>query len=288
MIAGRAWKVGLALWLAASSFAAAAPVQPKPRVASVTVCGDMYALMLADRSQIAAVSPEADGPLAYYPERARGLARNRGDLEALIAAHADVVLLEEGGKPQLVRALRRLGIKTIILPTSVEFSDIAKTVQTVADALGQHARGEMVATDMMRRVHKLEAARPPESKRPIALYFRPDGGGGAKGTFMNSMVELAGFRNQQVMLGQKGWKGIPLESIVETPPQIFIAGFFDTQSKSLTAVRGSKLNVVKTVQAPVMSLPGKGMVCASPALVASAEQAADIRRRLFPESADAR
>ena len=113
MTAGRAWKAGLALCFAASSLAAAAPVQPKPRVASVTVCGDMYALMLADRSQIAAVSPEADGPLAYYPERARGLARNRGDLEALIAAHADVVLLEEGGKPQLARALQRLGIKPV-------------------------------------------------------------------------------------------------------------------------------------------------------------------------------
>ncbi len=100
---------------------------------------------------------------------------------------------------------------------------------------------------------------------------------------MNSMVELAGFRNLQVMLGQKGWKGIPLESIVEQPPQIFITGFFDTQSRSVAASRGSKLDVVKTVHVPVIALPGKGMVCASPALVASAEQAAAIRRKLFPE-----
>ncbi len=115
--AALAWGAGLALCLAMP--AAAAP--PKPRVASVTVCGDLYALMLADRSQIAAVSPEADGPLAYYPDRAKGLARNRGDLEGLLAAHADVVLLEDGGKPQLARALQQLGVKTIILPTSVEF-----------------------------------------------------------------------------------------------------------------------------------------------------------------------
>src|ERR1700744_135302 len=105
----------------------------------------MYALLLTDRSQIAAVSPEAEGPLAYYPERAKGLNRNRGDLEALIAAHADVVLLEEGGNPQLMQGLQRLGIKTIILPTSVEFSDVAQTVRTGADALGQHARGAAVA-----------------------------------------------------------------------------------------------------------------------------------------------
>jgi iron complex transport system substrate-binding protein len=287
MKAGRAgavaWKAALVLCLFASS-SVAAPFPSKPRVATVTVCGDTYALMLADRDQIAAVSPEADGKLAYYPERAKGLPRNRGDLEALLAAHADLVLLEEGGNPQLERALKQLGVRTITLPTSVKFSDIAETVRTVADAMGQHARGETAAADMMARVHKLEAQRPPENERPIALYFRPDGGGGGKGTFMNSMVELAGFRNLQVMLGMKGWKGIPLESIVEKPPQIFITGFFDTQSKSLAAVRGSKLNVVKTAGIPVVSLPGRGMVCASPALVATAEQAADLRRKLFPES----
>lgn len=264
--------------------AMAGSVTPKVRVASVTVCGDMYALMLADRDQIAAVSPEAEGPLGYYPERARGLPRNRGDLESLLAAHVGLVLLEEGGKPQLVRALQRLGIKTIILPTSVDFADVAQTVQTVADALGQHARGQAVVADMMRRIRKLEADRPPENKRPIALYFRPDGGGGGKGTFMNSMIELAGYRNLQVMQGQKGWKGIPLESIVMQPPQVFITGFFDTQNNSLNAVRGSKLNIIKTAHVPIVSLPGRGMVCASPALVATAEQAAAIRHTLFPEA----
>lgn len=263
---------------------AAGPAAPKVRVASVTVCGDTYALMLADRDQIAAVSPEAGGPLAYYPDRAKGLPRNRGDLEALLAAHADLVLLEEGGKPQLVRALKRLGIRTIVLPGSAKFSDIAQTVRTVADALGQHARGETVVADMMRRIHKLEAERPPEDRRPIALYFRPDGGGSGKGTFVNSMIELAGYRNLQAMLGQESWRNVPLESIVQKPPQVFITAFFDTQSESVNAVRGSKLDVIKAVNVPVVSLPGRGMVCPSPALVAVAEQAAAMRHRLFPEA----
>ena len=259
----------------------AAPSQSRPRVASITVCGDLYALMLADRSQIVAVSPQADGPLAYYPKAAQGLPRNRGDLESLLAADADVVLLEEGSKPQLVRALHRLGVKTITLPFSETFPQIANTVQTVADGLGQHQRGQAAAAAMMARFHKLEAARPAYDNRPIALYFRPDGGGSGAGTFMNSLVELAGFRNLQAMIGQTGWGSIPLEAVVQNPPQVFITGFFDTQRDSLLAAQGSKLAVVTRAHIPSIALPGKDLVCPSPALVDGAEQAAAARRKLF-------
>lgn len=285
-----AWRAGLALRAAialcfAMSSSAEAAALAKPRVATVSVCGDLYTLMLADRSQIASLSAQADGPLAWYPDRARGLPRNRGDLESLLAARADLVLMEEGDNPQLARALAQVGIRTVILPDSADFPDVARTVETVADALGQHARGKAVAGAMRRRVEALQADRPPETRRPIALYFRPDGGGAADGTFINGMMELAGFRNLQVLQGQRGWTNIPLEAIVENPPQVFITGFFDTQSESLIAVRGSKLAIIGAAHAPVISLSSRGMVCASPALVAVAEQAAAMRRRLFPERA---
>ncbi len=269
------------LVVAASSSQALA--QARPRVASVTVCGDLYALMLADRSQIAAVSPEADGPLAYYPERAKGLPRNRGDLESLLAANADIVLLEEGSKPQLERALHRLGVKTIALPFSETFPEIARTIQTVADGLGQHRRGQAVAAAMMARVHALEAERPAYDHRPIALYFRPDGGGSGAGTFMNSLVELAGFRNLQAMTGQTGWTSIPLETVVQNPPQVFITGFFDTQSDSLLATQGSKLAVAAPAHVPAIALPGKDLVCPGPPLVDGGRTSGRGAPQAFPE-----
>jgi iron complex transport system substrate-binding protein len=279
MIARRA---ALGLWLGCLLLGGSGPMAlAQPRVASVTICGDLYALMLADRSQIAAVSPEAGGPLAYYPKAAKGLPRNRGDLESLLAAHADLVLLEEGSKPQLVRALHRLGVKTIALPFSETFPEIANTIQIVADGLGQHQRGQAAAAAMMARVHRLEAARPAYDNRPIALFFRPDGGGSGAGTFMNSMVELAGFRNLQAMNGQTGWGAIPLETVVQNPPQIFITGFFDTERDALLATQGSKLAVVTRTHIPSIALPGKDLVCPSPALVDGAEQAAAARRKLF-------
>jgi iron complex transport system substrate-binding protein len=267
--------------IAALAFSTAAVAAPLPRVASVSVCGDIYALMLADRGQIAAVSLEAEGPLASYPDRAHGLPRNRGDLESLLAAHADLVLLEEGAKPQLVQALQRLGIRTFVLPLSANFAEIAQTTQAVADAMGQHARGEAAVSQMMARIRRLQAARALENQRPIALYFRPDGGGTGGGTYMDSLITLAGYRNLQTMLGQEGWHTIPLESIVQHPPQVFITGFFETQASSVAGVRGSKLDVVMKDHAPVVSLPGRGMACASPALVDVAEQAATMRRKLF-------
>jgi iron complex transport system substrate-binding protein len=275
----------LSLWgalIAGALLTVPARALAPPRVASVELCADQYVMMLADRSQIATVSHQATGPLAYYAEQARGLRRNFADLETLIAADADLVIMDEGTDTSLRRALQRLNISMVMLRMGATFEDVEANIRMVAAALHQSARGESVIADMRRRRARLEANLPPVERRPIALYYRPDGGGAGADTFVDTAMSLGGFRNLQAMSGQVGWRGLNLEDAAMTPPQAYLVSFFDTNRNSLSAGEGRN-PVLRRARAPVINVPGKYWICASPSIIDASEFMAQARLEHFPE-----
>ena len=279
--------------LAAGAFALAAGVasfadgqaKPLPRVVSTTLCGDQYIMALADRSQIVSLSEQAAGPVSMHAREAKSLPHGRIDVERLLDEHADLILIEPGSRIKYAAAMQEVGLHTLMLPGAMvsSFDEIDDGVRRVAAALGHPDRGEALIAHMHARIARLKRAQPAPDKRPVALYLVPGNGGAAKGTYVNLALELAGFRNQQALQGQKGWARNGLEQIVAHPPQIFITSFFDTQSDSLQASAGIH-PLLGRLNAPVESIPGKYWICASPTIIDAAEMMAAARIRDFPWS----
>ena len=241
--------------------AIAAPV----RVASYGLCADQMVLMLAPREQIAAVSPQATGPLSHYAARARGIPATRGSAEEILASGARLLVTSDMMDKRTMAALDRFGIAVLPLPFANDWAEITAMTRDVAEALGRPERGEAVIADMRAT---LAAARPSEPRGhwPSIIYYRPDGGGAGGGTFVDAALQAAGYRNLQAEWGPPGWGGVPLERVIGAPPSAFAVSYFDGAAPSSTVLRRNPLLWGKAQHRPILSVPGKYWNCGSPLL----------------------
>lgn len=258
--------------------ALAAP--PAPRVASFGLCADQMVLMLARRDQIASVSTEATGPLSALAARARGLPRNRGSAEEVLASGATVFLTSDIVDKRSAAALAKFGVKVVAVPFANSWPEVEQMTRTIADALGNPTAGARLIADMRRR---LAAVRPatPRSSWPGVVYYRPDGGGGGAGTFIDASLEAAGFRNLQAERGPPGWAGMPVERVVLHQPDLFAVSYFDTSNNALSVLRRNPVLWGAARRRPVVNIPGKYWNCGSPLLVDAVEALARARAALL-------
>ncbi|SFI13951.1 ABC transporter substrate-binding protein [Albimonas pacifica] len=280
----------LAIAAGAALAEGAAPVPPgsgaAPRVASVSLCGDQYLLTLADRERIASLSQHATGPHSWKAAEAEGLPRNRGSMEELIAARAGLLIVDREVAPQMRRILDAFGVTPIPLPLREDFEGVFENLRVLAAALGRPERGEAAVADLRAR---LAAAAPgPGEPRPRVVYYRPDGGGAAAGTFVTAALEAAGYVNLQVEAGQAGWVGLPAEALAVDPPDGYVISYFDAARASAASVlRRNPILERARREAVTVAVPGALWACSGPMLVEAVEILAAARPR-FAAAAAAR
>lgn len=274
------WRVLLVALLLLPAAAGAAPL---PRVASFGLCADEMLLLLGDPQQIASVSAQADGPLSVFADRARGLPRNRGSAEEVIASGARVLLFSDDDviDKRAIAALTGFGVKVVRVAFATHWGEIDRMTREVAAALGRSVRGEAVIADMHRRLARV-APHEPKAHWPTVVYYRPDGGGAGIGTFVDVALEAAGLRNLQVEWGPPGWGGVPVERVVRHPPDMFAVSFFDTSTDSSSVLRRNPVLWGAARARPVLNVPGKFWSCGSPLLVDAVETLARQRAALHP------
>lgn len=207
----------------ALAFLAAAAAGGGPRVFSADFCADQMALALADRDDIAALSPDALKDFSRYRARAAGLPRRRADAETVAASGADVVLRYWGGDGA---RLAGFGVKVVTLGYAADFDAVASNIRTAAAALGRKDRGARLIAALDRRRTALAALGP--SGRS-ALYVTPGGVSAGAGTMIDSIFAAAGVENE--MRARQGWPATPLERLALDPPEIAVAGFFNANAE---------------------------------------------------------
>ncbi len=244
----------------------AAPPAAPPRVASFGICADQMVLLMARRDRIASVSADAAGPLSVFADRARGLPTNRGGAEDVLASGATVLVTSSPLDRQSAAALAKFGVRVVDVPPADDWPDIETMTRTVAAAIGEPGRGRAVIADMRRRLAILRP-RTPRSTWPTVVYYRPDGGGAGRGTFVDASLAAAGLRNLQAEDGPAGWSGMPVERTVMRPPDVFAVSYFDTNRNGLAVLRRNPVLWGAARRRPVIDVPGRYWNCGSPLLV---------------------
>lgn len=194
--------------------AGAAHAAPQ-RIVSLDYCADQFVLGLADRSQIAALSMDAERPFSHMREQASGLAKVRPDAEDVLALKPDLVVRAWGGDPRLMTFLDRLGIKTHEIGFAESVSGAFDLTRAAGAAFGHPEAAERVIAAM-------PPARPLSEKS--ALYLTPGGVTAGPGSMVSDLMGRAGLRNAET---KPGWTSYSLEDLVRAPPQIILAAFFD-------------------------------------------------------------
>lgn len=250
--------------LAVLASAACAPPAPAPtapndapqRIVSLDYCADQYVLKLADRDQIAALSPDATADFSYMRAAAAGLATVRPMTEDVLIVRPDLVVRAYGGGPGAAAALQRAGVAVAQLDYVDDVDGVRANVRAMARALGHPARGEILVAQMDARLAAVAAA----AGQPLALYATPSGVTSGDGTLIQHVLTLAGMRNY---VETRGWSPLPLEQIAYRRPDIIAWAAFRAEGADTDLWSAARHPVMRAAlaESAVAPLDGAWTAC---------------------------
>jgi iron complex transport system substrate-binding protein len=234
----------------------AAPVAAAPaRVASLNLCSDELALLLAAPGQLISVSRlGADPDETTLAARAKGLMVNRGRVTDVVGLSPDLVITS-GGDPNAAATAKRLGLKVLDLPQPQTLDEVRANVRSVAAALGRPAAGETALRRMDADLAGLTGATP-------ALLVSGGGLTVAANGLAAEWLRHAGLVQQDVPRGQ-----LSLERLLSDPPQVLVVTQYRANQTSLNQAWLAH-PALRSLSAGVRRVEsdGRGWTCLGPTL----------------------
>jgi iron complex transport system substrate-binding protein len=191
---------------------------------SLDLCSDQLLLELAPRERIAAVTHLAgDASVSAIPEQAKGIPITHGAAEDVLGHDPDLILAGPFGVSATIDLLRRLQLNVVLVPLAQDLAGVRTSVKTVAQAIGETARGEAMLAEFDRRL-ALIAKPAPAQDRPVpsALLYQVGGVVSGPNSLADAVLSAAGFRNKarDYALARNGQ--VPLELLLAEPPDLLV------------------------------------------------------------------
>jgi iron complex transport system substrate-binding protein len=272
-----AWLYGAAL-LAAAAPATAAGSRPE-RVVSLDLCTDQLLLELAPRQHIAAVTHLAgDASVSAIPDQARGIAITHGAAEDVLRYDPDLILAGPFGVAATIDLLQRLQRRVVVVPLAQDLDGVRRSVQVVAEALAEEARGAAMLADFERRLAAVAAS--PDAAAPRAVIYQVGGIVSGPGSLADAALTAAGFRNlaRDYRLARNG--RVPLELLLAQPPDLLLLASRSDEYPTPAAdnLRHPALSRFSRQHA-VLELPWQLWLCGTPHVAEAIERLAAWKRR---------
>jgi iron complex transport system substrate-binding protein len=258
-----------------------APAQEKPhRVVSLNLCADQLLLELADREQIASLSPlVTDRSISFLADKAIGLPVNQGTSESILFSGADLVLGGSFGQQNLTALLRKQGLEVLPLRPWESLEQGREEIRLVARRVGHPERGEELIAKINAALERTKAIVP--QKRSILTYYRR-GWVPASNSLMGEILQHMGFTQHQNTLGLDDGGAARLENIIASPPDYMLV----EDDAGQVVDNGSALLVhpaLAEVAPPErrLTMPGKLAICGGPSTPAAIDWlAAQVREKV--------
>jgi iron complex transport system substrate-binding protein len=147
-------------------------------------------------------------------------------------------------------------------------------VRQLATAIKQPARGEALVA---RIEAALDAARPPAGIPPItALMYQRNGFSSGRDTVMDEMMTRVGFTNLAATYGLADWGNVPLETVIQSPPQVLLAGA-TVPGMPTWADRVVRHPALRRLAMKITPFPEQLIYCGGPVLIQAAAALAAAR-----------
>ena len=247
-------------------------------VASLNLCSDQAVMALLPRQRVVGLSRWAADPhLSAVAKQAQGLPVLSASAETVLLSDAKIVVTGTYGDGKTLALLQRLGIRIIRVPAADSFPEVMAALRAAANDLGEPEQGEILTAGLQSRLDQL-AAQSPEH-RPLAAYYRPDGGTAGRGASVDAAMTAAGYRNLAAELGKQGWTGLDLETLLLHPPEVIVTSFFDGRPWSLhNGFAHHPVFRAALERTRVIDMPGRLWSCGGWPLVDAAEALAAARK----------
>ncbi len=253
--------------------------EPPRRVVSANLCTDQLLLALADRDQIASLSPFAIDPkFSFMAREADGLPRNRGSGEDIARLEADLVLIGPYDSRATREMLARQGRAVLELGPWTSLDDGRRQIRLLAGRLGRPERGEALVARIDAALSRAEAL---PRGGPSVLLFERRGYVPASAGLTASVLRSAGFADAAPALGLTAGGFVSLEALLKTGPDHLVVSDGDDAAED----QGSALLLHPAVAArhPASSrilIPDRLTICGGPSTPALVEAVITARERL--------
>ena len=252
-------EVSVRLLLCAFALLCACPARAAPRrIVSLDYCADQFALALADRDQIAALSRGARRDDSYFRARAANVRQTRASLEEVLALNPDLVVRNWGGAWDAEAVYARFGIPLLQVGEVADFGAARADLLEAARAFGHGERGEVLARDLDARLARLMSHT--RDERPDVIYLSAGGAVAGRRVLMDAVINAAGGHNLRT---ETSWTVLPLERMVDTPPALIALGFFDHGRERMNAWSRTRHPALRRAlaNARTVTLPAAAISC---------------------------
>lgn len=242
-------------------------------IVSTDACADAMLVELAPWDRIAALSRQAhapDAPVAL--EVAKRFATTDGTAGDVIGRRPDLVVTSSATPAATRAAYRQAGLRVLVFDPPASVAAGEAQVMRLADALDLHARG----IAMVRRIEiALAGARPaPEdTARPSALVYLAGNSAAGEGTLLDELLRRTGFRDAAADHGLRGVGTLPLQAIIEAPPDAILMPSLKDRPSALRAD-------VLQYRTHLALFPASLEQCGGPVIGRAATTLASIRRQI--------
>jgi iron complex transport system substrate-binding protein len=201
--------------------AVAVQAQERPRrIVSLNLCTDQMLLALADREQIASLSPLVrDASISFMAEKAAGLPINDGRAETILFSGADLVLTGTYTRQNQSALLRRQGLNVLAFAPWTSLTEGREQIHAIAQAVGHPERGEALVKDIDAALERTKGI--VKTKSSVLIYDR---GGWVlpASSPTNELLVHMGLTPHHEALGLPQGGMARLETIVTTPPDFLL------------------------------------------------------------------
>ena len=212
----------LAIALLVLGAGAAKAADAPRRVVSFNLCADQLVLALADKDQIAGLSPYAADPaLSVMAEKAKDFPRLDWQAESVIPLQPDLVLTGSWDRPVTRRLLGALGYRLARIDVVTDIASARAQIIAVAELLGHPERGAALVRDIDAAQHELTVMPVLAGLRKTALVLERGGFTSGKATLASALIAQAGFAAPvNAPPGMGGF--LPLEKLLVLKPDIVV------------------------------------------------------------------
>jgi iron complex transport system substrate-binding protein len=257
------------------------------RIVSFNLCADQLVIALADRQQIAGLSPYAADPsVSIVADEARAYRRLDWQAESTIALAPDLVLIGDTDRPITKHLLRAQGLRLHEITLIADLAVARRQIEDVASVLGHPERGVKLIADIEAARARLAAApRPPFS---TALLVNRGGYTAGARSLAAVLLEEAGLKPPPG--APSGYGGyVPLEKLLVLHPDVIVLNNqpTDARDQGSTNLTHPALAALYPPERRIV-LPTRYTLCGGPALVAAFDYLAATLARLAAQSATMR
>lgn len=240
-----------------------AAAQTPQRVVTLNLCLDQMALRLAAPGQLVGVSYLSQDPhLSVLADRAAGLAAVRHSVESILVLRPDLVILGADGHASLKRLLRGAGVRLLELPWAASIGEAELVIEQMATVLGREEAGRHLISGMREQRRRLTWTGPPLG---TAVYLEANHGTSGKGSLMDELLRLSGYRNLAAELGIGSFGRVSLETVLSGEPDLLVLdGAANENPARATEFVGHHALLALAGKAKLASVPSRYSICAGP------------------------